>query len=216
MRRISWERLAALAGLGFVVLYVVAFALGIEVGDSDREILDYYADSGNRDKEVVAFFLIAGAALSLTVFATALRSIITRVEQESAMLAALAWAGGIGCAALILAGNAVSRATAFASSDEGFQLNVDTRDLFEAAGFLLFVSGALAAILLVVGVSIATLRHGVLPRWLGWAGFVVAALLPLAIAFVGFLVFLLWVIAISAAFARGLARATAEQTSATP
>ncbi len=121
------------------------------------------------------------------------------------MLAALAWAGGIGCAALILVGNAVSRATAFAASDEGFQLNVDTRDLFEAAGFLLFVSGALAAILLVVGVSLATLRHGVLPRWLGWAGFVVAVLLPLAIAFVGFLVFLLWVLAVSAALAFGRA-----------
>jgi hypothetical protein len=36
--RISWERLAALARLAFVVLYVVVFALGIEVG-GDREIL---------------------------------------------------------------------------------------------------------------------------------------------------------------------------------
>ena len=175
--------------------------------------VDYYADSANRDKELVAFFLIAGAALSLAVFATALRSIIKRLEQETAMLAALAWAGGIGCAALILVGNAVSRATAFAASDEGFQLNVDTRDLFESAGFLLFVSGALAAILLVVGVSLATLRHGVLPRWLGWAGFVVAVLLPLAIAFVGFLVFLLWVLAVSAALAFGRAgRAPAPAT----
>src|SRR5207249_3145355 len=61
--RISWERLAALAGLSFVVLYVVAFSLGIEVGDSDRKILAYYANSGHRTKEIVAFFLIAGAAL---------------------------------------------------------------------------------------------------------------------------------------------------------
>jgi len=36
--RISWERLAALAGVSFVVLYAAAFALGIEVGASDREI----------------------------------------------------------------------------------------------------------------------------------------------------------------------------------
>jgi magnesium-transporting ATPase (P-type) len=215
MARISWERLAALAGLAFVVLYVVAFALGIEVGDSDREILDYYGDSGNRAKEVVAFFLIAGAALSLAVFATALRSIITRFEQENAMLAAVAWAGGIGCAALILAGNAVSRATAFAAMDEDFQLNPDTRDLFETAGFLLIVSGALAAILLVVGVSLAARRHGVLPRWLAWAGFGVAALLPLAIGFVGFLVFVLWVIAASAALALGRTPATAARPEAT-
>lgn len=216
MTRISWERLAALAGLAFVVLYVVAFSLGIEVGDSDQEIADYYGDSGNRAREVVAFFLIAGAALSLAIFASALRSIITRVEQERAMLAAMAWAGGIACAALILAGNAVSRATAFAAMEDDFELNPDTRDLFETAGFLLFVSGALAAILLVVGVSLAALRHGVLPRWLGWAGFVVAALLPLAIGFVGFLVFLLWVIAAGVALARGRAPATTARTGATP
>lgn len=215
MSPISWERLAALGGLAFVVLYVGAFALGIEVGDSDREILDYYGDSGNRAKEVVAFFLIAGAALSLAVFATALRSIIARSEQ-SAMVASLAWAGGIACAALILAGNAVSRATAFAVMDKGFQLDPDTRDLFETAGFLLFVSGALAAILLVVGVSLAAVRHGVLPRWLGWAGFAVAALLPLAIGFVGFLVFLLWLLAASAALAFGRASATAARTGAMP
>jgi magnesium-transporting ATPase (P-type) len=201
MTRISWERLAALAGVAFVALYVAAFALGIEVGKSDREILDYYADRGNRAKEVVAFFLIAAAALAFLLFASSLRSLIARAEQETAMLAALSWAGGTACAVLVLAGNAVSRATAFAAMSDEFELDPNTRRLVEDIGFLLFVSGALAAILLVVAVSVAALRHGVLPRWLGWAGFVVAALLPLAIGFVGFLVFLVWVLAASAALA---------------
>jgi hypothetical protein len=116
MTRISWERLAALAGLAFVVLYVAAFALGIEVGETDQEILEYYGDRGNRAEEVVAFFLVAAAALAFLVFAGALRSLIARAEQETAMLAALAWSGGIACAALVLAGNAVSRATAFAAT----------------------------------------------------------------------------------------------------
>lgn len=199
--RITWERLAAVAGFAFVVLYIAAFALGIEVGASDEDILEHYADSGSRAKEVVAFFLIAGAGLSFALFATALRSIVARAEQERAFLAALAWAGGIGCATLVLAGNAVSRSTAFTAMDDDFQLDPDMRRLLDDAGFLLFVSGALAAILLVVCISLAAFRHGVLPRWLGWTGFVVAALLPLAIAFVGFLVLLLWIIATSAALA---------------
>jgi len=199
--RISWERLAALAGVAFVVLYVAAFALGIEVGASDREILDYYADGGNRVKEVVAFFLIAAAALAFIVFAGSLRSLIARVERESAMLAALAWTGGTSCAVLVLAGNAVSRATAFAAMSDDFQLDPNTRRLVEDIGFLLFVSGALAAILLVVAVSLAALRHGLLPRWLGWAGFPAAALLPLAIGFIGFLVLALWMLAVSATLA---------------
>ena len=60
--------------------------------------------------------------------------------------------------------------------------------MFEDAGLLLLASGAIAAMLLVVAVSLAALRYGVLPRWLGWAGLPAAALLPLAVAFVGFLV----------------------------
>ena len=199
--RTSWERWAALAGLAFVVLYVAAFALGIEVGNSDREILDYYGNSGHRAKEVVAFFLIAGAALAFVLFASGLRSLIARAEQLPATLAALTWAGGTACAVLVLAGNAVSRATAFTAMSDDFKLDPNTRRVVEDVGFLLFVSGALAAILLVVAVSLAALRLGVLPRWLGWAGFPVAALLPLAIGFVGFLVFIAWVLTVSAALA---------------
>jgi hypothetical protein len=216
MTRISWERLAALAGLAFVVLFVAAFGLGIEVGESDREILDYYGDSGNRAKEVVAFFFIAGAALAFVVFASGLRSLIARAEQETAMLAALAWAGGTACAVLVLAGNAVSRATAFASMSDDFQLDPNTRRLAEDIGFLLFASGAYAAILLVAAFSLAALRHGLLPRWLGWAGLPAAALLTLAIAFVGFLVLALWVLAVSATLAFGRPAATAAGTGATP
>jgi hypothetical protein len=215
MSRISWEQWAALAGLAFVVLYVAAFALGIDVGDSDREILDYYGDSGNRAKEIVAFFLISGAALAFVVFANGLRSLIARAEQGTAPLAALAWAG-TACAVLVLVGNAVSRATAFAAMDDEFQLDPNARRLVEDVGYVLFVSGALVAILLVVAVSLAALRHGVLPRWLGWVGFPAAALLTLAIAFVGFLVFVAWVVAVSAGLALRRSPATAERTGATP
>jgi len=44
--------LAALAGCAFVVLYGAAFALGIEVGDSDREILANPASAANRSQLV--------------------------------------------------------------------------------------------------------------------------------------------------------------------
>lgn len=212
----SWERLAALAGLAFVILYVAAFALGIEVGPSDREILDYYGDSSHRAREVVAFFLIAGAGLAFVVFATGLRTLIARAEQETGTLAAFTWAGGITCAVLVLAGNAVSRATAFAAMSDEFQLDPNTRRLVEDVGFLLFASGALAAILLVVAVSLAALRHRVLPRWLGWAGFPAAALLTLGVAFVGFLVLAVWVLTVSAALALRRSSARVERTVATP
>jgi len=80
--RWTWDRWAGIAGIAYVALYVGAFALGIEVGPSDREILDYYADSGHRAKEVVAFFFIAAAALSFVLFASALRSLITAAAGQ--------------------------------------------------------------------------------------------------------------------------------------
>ena len=201
MGRISWERLAALAGVVFIVFYVAAFLLGIEVGNSDREILDYYASSSHRAKELIAFFLIAGAALALIVFAAALRSLIRRPEQDTSMLGSLALAGGTAQAALIFAGNAVSRGAGFASMDKDFRLDPNTRRYLEDIGYLLFVSGALAGILLVVAVSLAALRYGLLPRWLGWTGFAVAVLLPTAIGFLGFLIFLAWMLAVSVTLA---------------
>jgi hypothetical protein len=208
--RRSWERLAALAGVVFAVCFVAAFSLGIEVGPSDREILEHYADSDARAKEIVAFFLIAAAALALLVFAAALRSLIASAEQERGTLAALAGLGGVAYTALTLAGNAVSRAAAFASTDTDFKLDPNTRRYFEDAGLLLLASGAIAAMVLVVGASLAALRYGVLPRWAAWIGFPLAALFPLAVAFVGFLALLAWVLIVSGALALGARGVRAE------
>ena len=196
MRR-NWERWAGVAGFAFVALYIAAFALGIEVGDSDEEIRDYYASSAHRTKEIIAFFLIGGAALSLIMLASGLRSLLAKAETEPRTLTAITWAGAVSSATLILVGDAVSRTPAFASLDYNFTLDPNAARLLNDMGFLLYASAALAAILLVAGVSLAVLRHGILPRWVGWAGFPLAALLLLGIAFVGFLVFALWVLLVS-------------------
>ena len=192
----GWARWTAVAGFGFVALYVAAFSMGIEVGKSDREILDYYADSGHRAREVAAFFLIAAAVVAFVVFALGLRAVIAR-REDTGTLGSLALVGGAIAAALMLAGNAVSRATAFAAMDEEFQLEPNTRRLFEDSGLLLLASGAMAAGLLVVAVSLAAFRYETVPRWLGWLGLVCALLLPLAINFIGFLALALWVIVVS-------------------
>jgi hypothetical protein len=198
MASLGWERAAALGGCAFAVLYIVAFtATGIDFDDTDQAVLAHYASSSARAKEIVAFLLIAAAALSLVVFGNGLRTAISRGTDRSDPLAALAWAGTTGCAGLILAGNALSRATAFAALDDKFVLNPSTRKLFENAGYLLFVSGTFAAILLVVAVAISVFRFRALSRWVAWVSVVTALLLPLAIIFVGFLVFLVWVLAVS-------------------
>ena len=198
MARLGWERWAALGGCAFAVLYVVAFTTtGIDFDDTDQAVLAHYASSSARAKEVVAFFLIAAAALALVVFGNGLRTAISRGTDRSDPLAALAWAGTTGCAVLILAGDALSRATALAAYDDTLVLNPSTRKLFENAGYLLYVCAALAGILLLAAVAIAVFQRRTLSRWVGWVSIVAALLLPLAIVFVGFLVFLVWVLVVS-------------------
>ena len=193
----GWERWAALAGVAFVALYVAAFSLGIEVGDSDQAIRDYYASSGHRTKEMVAFFLISGAAISLVIFAAGLRSLIAKVEGEPRTVTAIAWGGALVASALVLTGDAVSRTPAFASFDDNFTLDPNSARLLNDMGFMLFASGTLAAILLAVGVAVAALRYGAFPRWLGWLSLPFAALFTLGIGFAGYLFFALWVLIVS-------------------
>jgi hypothetical protein len=202
MKTTGIERWTPWAGFTFIVLYIAALASGIDdIGSSDHEILSYYADGGNRVKQIIAFFLICVAVLSLVGFAAGLRSRIASLEGSPAALAAFVWGGGISCATLLLAGNAVSRATAVAAYDERFRLDPNAWRLVDEVGSLLFVSGALAAIPLVAGVSRAAIRYGALPSWLGRTGYAAAALLPLAFVFIGFLALFLWVFAVSVTLA---------------
>lgn len=199
--RWPWERWAGVAAIVFVVLYVVGFVIGGEPPDTDEDLMARYADSGERAKEMVAFFLIAAAALAFALFASGLRSLLARSDEQPGTLAAVAWAGGIAYATLVLAGNAISRATAAAAGDELFMLQPDTHRLFETAGFLLFVSAALAAMLLVGAVAVGALRYAVLPRWFGWTSVAAVVLLPTAIGFIGFLILFAWALAAGFALA---------------
>src|SRR5206468_11695624 len=83
------ERWAALGGCAFAFLYIVAFTTtGIDFDDTDRAVLAHYASGSARAKEMVAFFLIAAAALSLvvesfvTVNAKNPRNIIATWQQD--------------------------------------------------------------------------------------------------------------------------------------
>lgn len=193
--RWPWERWAGVAGIAFVVLYVAGFLIGGEPPDTDADLIAHYSDSGERAKELAAFFLIAAAALAFVLFASGLRRRLAGGDAQPGTLAAIAWAGGIAYATLVLAGNAISRATAEAAADELFTLEPDTHRLFETAGFLLFVSAAFASMLLVGAVAVGALRYAVLPRWFGWASVVTAVLLPTAIGFIGFLILFAWALA---------------------
>jgi hypothetical protein len=192
-----WERWSGLAGVLFVALLVVGVAMSGDAGDTPSKIEAYYADSGNRAKEIAAFFVIAGAGLAFLSFLGTVREMLVRAEEGPGTLSALVFGPGIAFVALLLTGNAISRAPAALAEQDEFTLDPNTAEMLDAAGYLAIVAGVMVASVLVLSASTAALRTGILPSWLGWAGLVIGVAMLLAIFFIPILAFLAWVLAVS-------------------
>ena len=111
-------------------------------------------------------------------------------------------------AALFYVSVAVGTSLSVAESDV-FELDPDTaRVVLTIGNFWLFGFAAMAASPLVGATSLASQRTGVLPRWLTWAGFVVAVLLLPAPILCGLpmALLLLWTLATSIVLLRSLPR----------
>lgn len=198
MVRDRWERWAPLSGIAYVVLFVVALVVsGDGAGNTAQEYADYYADSTNRTREIFTLFLLIGAALVLLWFVAALRGILVRAEGEAARWTALAFGAGVASASLLCVAASLFAAPAILAEDGDFELDPGAGSLFANAGYAAFVSSVMIAGMLVFATSIVSARTGVLPRWLGLVGFLVAAIMLFAVFFFPLFVWLAWLLAVS-------------------
>jgi hypothetical protein len=190
-------RWSPVSGIIFVALWIGAFvALGEGAGDTDQEIVNWYADSGNRDRNFLGFMLVGLASLALIWFAGSLRDRL-RARDES-MLPSLALGAGVAAATLWLA--AISAWTTIVSSvedEDEFTVIPDVVRAFDSLGYVLFVVAGAASSLLVFAASVVALRTGVLPKWLAWLGIPVALSLLVTFLFIPFFVLLGWVLVVS-------------------
>ena len=93
-----WERWAAAGGILFVVLSVVwavLYASAPGSGDSDEEIVEWYADGGNRAKIWAAAIALMFAGLAFLWFLGSIRTALRTAEGAHGRLSALAFGGGI-------------------------------------------------------------------------------------------------------------------------
>jgi hypothetical protein len=187
-----WSRWGPLAGALGVVCFIVAIVMyGTGPGDNDREIVDYFTKSSNQTKYIVAFYFFFAAFLLMIAFLASLRAVLVEAEGAPGRLTALAYAGGVASAVLLLSANAFFVAPAITAKDsDKFVLNPNTYRFINDTGYVFFVTGVMAAVLMVVATSLIALRTGVFPRWFAWVGFLVAVTLVVAFFFVP--VFILW------------------------
>jgi hypothetical protein len=200
-----WARWWPLTGLAFVGLWIGALAAtgnDVSTDDSDAKILAYYAKSGNRDRHIVAFFLILAATLFFVWFLAKLRERLVRAEGGAAgTLTALAYGAGIAAAALWVVANALFASAALTRGDTSkFQLDPNTYRILGDTGYAIWFSGTTVAAVTVVATAVLSLRSGLLPRWIAWLSFPVALTMLVAFFFIPFLIMLGWILVVSVTF----------------
>jgi hypothetical protein len=181
MRR-DWQRLAALAGVGAVVLWIVGVVIqGEPPEERDEEdgsaaaggadLLRWYNDE--TDTILAGGFIFQLGVLLFLIFLVALRGRLGSVEGPNGFLTLLAWAAGIALAVFLLAAPAGDMAGAI--NDE--ELTPDSALALRLAGDGIFVGAQLSAALFVAATGLLVVRFRALPVWLGWVSFLLALLL---------------------------------------
>lgn len=194
--RSTLERLAPLTGVAFVVLFIAAFTIGGEtpdVGDSAEQVRDFWL---NNDTETIwaSALLLWGSVLAIW-FGASLQTALRRAEGEPGRLSGLVFAGWIVFAvgAMAFAGFGFTvgdAADESAVSDDVIQtLSILNSDFFT------ILSGGLAVAMLATGAAV--LRHGGLPRWLGYLALLLGITAVTPIGFFSFLLAGIWVLVVS-------------------
>jgi hypothetical protein len=194
------SRWAPISGVIFVALWIALFVVAKDPGDTDAEITAYFADDGNRTRQVWTFFLVLGAALFFVWFLTVLRGRLAEAEGRSGPLTALAFGAGLVAVGLWLVADVFFSAVSFAvdfTENELYTVEPNTFRLLDNMGYALWFSGTTIASLVVIASSILSVRTGFLPKWIGWVGFVAAATMLVAFFFIPFLIWLGWVLVVS-------------------
>lgn len=194
--RAGGERWLGLAGIAFVILFLIGFAVIGNPGDTGEEILAFYDES--RTRAIVAFFLFMLSGLAYVVFVAALRGVLARGEVEPRVWTGLGFGAGLVSAALMIVGASPVAALGDVAGDAG-EGSAGAFDVVNSLSYPLITGGIAFSALLALALGVVALRTGVLPRWVGWVSIVAAPFILVAVMFIPIFIFLLWVAIVSVA-----------------
>jgi hypothetical protein len=203
-----WDRWGPIAGIAFVVLLFVGLNLALSdlpAGDDPvSKFTSFYNDKGDRAKLIIGSYLIVLAGVFFFWFLASLRVRLLEAEGVPGRLTSIAFGGGLAFVTLLMtsAATLMTIAADISFGDEKFASPDAARYLPELGYPILLIAGAFAAIAMIDAVSILIMRTGVLPRWIGWFGFVAAIALLFGFLFLPLVALLLWVLFVSVAMLR--------------
>jgi hypothetical protein len=173
-----------LTGILFVVLAIVAFVISGETPGTDdpaREIVDFYLD--NDDAQAIASAVLALGCVALLFFLASLRRALRATTGDEGGLSTAVLVGGL----MIAVGASIFAGIGFTLGDAADELPPSAILTLNALNSDMFFPIAVGTAVFNLALALAILRHGGLPRALGWVALVIgiAGLTPL-----GFFAFL--------------------------
>jgi hypothetical protein len=207
----KWWRAGGAAGIVFIILFIVGNAITGEAptwDDPIEEIRAYFSEDD--DAYLIGDYLNGLAFVSgFLIYLVHLRSLLAAGEGSPAIWSRLALIGGVLCVLMGAAGSLFWGALAFGGAEGLDDSTLQAFMYADAYGFSLLSFG----IAVFIGAaSLVVIGSGILWRWIGWFGLVVAVVSLIAplyvlegdndsalgtLGFISFLGFAFWVFASS-------------------
>jgi hypothetical protein len=186
--------LAPLTGAVFVALIVATLILGgegVDPKDGTEEVLNHYSE--NEDEILLGSFLGGLAVIFFLFFAGWLRKVLREAEGPGGALSAVSFAGAI----VFAAAGAFASTLGIALAESFDDIDPSAVEALNAISWNYFVPFAVGGATFILATGISAVRHGALPRWLGWAAVVLGILSFTPVGFFAFLLILAWILVAS-------------------
>jgi hypothetical protein len=186
------KMIGPLTGVLFVVLFIVAVLIGGETPDTDDapgDIVDFYLD--NDTEQSLASAVLALGCVALVFFLGTLRRALRAVAGDEGGLSTVVLLGGL----VIAVGASIFAGIGFTLGDAADELPPPAILTLNALNSDMFFTVAVGTAVFNLALALAVLRHGGLPRPLGWLALVlgIAGLTPLGFfAFVATGIVIVW------------------------
>jgi hypothetical protein len=178
------RRVGPLTGILFVAILAAAFIVSgstPSADDSAQKVVSFYKD--NDTQQIVSAVLVALACGAYLFFLGTLRQALRRRDGDEGGLSTVALLGGV----MQVIGLSLFAALTFTLADTADDLPATATQAINALNSDLFFPLGIGNLVFNLGIALAVLRHGGLPRWLGWLALVIAIASVTPIGFFAFL-----------------------------
>jgi hypothetical protein len=186
-RRSWFERFSPLAGLVFAACVLVGFFTSDDYGDTAASVVQY-ADEDSANIWLMAILGLATPAL----IGWFVAGLAARIPATEAFLRALVLVGGTVFIALVTVGFTIWTAPLLDDS-----LSESTANVYLALddfGWITIGAGGVGMGVMIIGASLAALRLGWGPAWIGWLSLALGVIAFASVAAIGLFAWLAWLV----------------------